>query len=591
MSGSPKTGQYVLLERVGMGGMAEVFRAASVGVEGFERPVAIKRILPNLTADHEFVKMFVDEAKIAVQLQHPNIVAIFDLAREDEDLFITMEYVHGKDLRAILDKVQGKDGREGRLPIEVAVHTTMKVADALHHAHFAHGPTGQPLHIIHRDISPQNVLMSFDGEVKVTDFGLAKAAGRAVQTQVGVVKGKLAYMSPEQLRGQALDYRSDIYGLGVLLWEMLTGVRLFLGRNEQETLRKVYEGKVPRPSALRPEVHPELEAIVMRALAAEPGERFATAEEMQEELTSFSYAVGPSINRNGMAAFMRRLFPSAEPTISSAPPPPAHNPHTLMPPHRQPAPPPKMRVGGGDPDTTTNAKPRVTRAPMPPSPPANLPPPPPPGMLQGPPVRPTPISTPRGPISLDDLEDLAEVDEASQTARPASRAERVTMSRAGAPRPQSRPQSNPLVRSVLEKAIASSNIETARSRPPPPMFDDEEETTVGQLAAYVPARPRVGQEDSVTTTAQTPQVFRRPGRAADPAPATLPPMQDIAPVAHTPVPSIEALIEEALHEPIEFFHPEDAPSGDFTDDEDFEDQPTDIGRLEDFGVDPYRPKR
>ena len=590
MSSTPKTGQYVLLERVGMGGMAEVFRAASVGVEGFERPVAIKRILPNLTADHEFVKMFVDEAKIAVQLQHPNIVAIFDLAREDEDLFITMEYVHGKDLRAILDKVQGKDGRDGRLPIEVAVHATMKVADALHHAHFAHGPTGEPLHIIHRDISPQNVLISFDGEVKVTDFGLAKAAGRAVQTQVGVVKGKLAYMSPEQLRGQALDYRSDIYGLGVLLWEMLTGTRLFLGRNEQETLRKVYEGNIPRPMSLRPEVHPELEAIVMRALSAEPSDRFGTAEEMQEELTSFSYGVGPSLNRNGMAAFMRKLFPNAEPTISSAPPPPP-NPHTLMPPHRQPAP-PKIRVGGPDPETTTNAKPRVTRAPVPP----------PPNMLQGPAVRPTPISMPRGPISLDDLEDLAELDEASQTARPASRADRVTMSRAGAPRPQSRPGSSPLVRSVLEKAIASSNHETARSRPPPPMFDDEEETTVGQLSAYVPARPRVGQEDSVTTTAQTPQVFRRPGKTTAAAPEILPPMQDIAPT-YNPVASIEALIEEALLEPVEFFDADEdeppassdlstgSPPGEFAEDDDFEDQPTDIGRIEDFGRDPYRPKR
>lgn len=581
MSGTPKTGQYVLLERVGMGGMAEVFRAASVGVEGFERPVAIKRILPNLTADDEFVKMFVDEAKIAGQLQHPNIVAIFDLAREDEDLFITMEYVHGKDLRAILDKVQGKDGREGRLPIEVAVHATMKVADALHHAHFAHGPTGEPLHIIHRDISPQNVLVSFDGEVKVTDFGLAKAAGRAVQTQVGVVKGKLAYMSPEQLRGQALDYRSDIYGLGVLLWEMLAGTRLFLGRNEQETLRKVYEGNIPRPMSLRPEVHPELEAIVMRALSAEPADRFGTAEEMQEELTSFSYGVGPSINRHGMAAFMRRLFPNAAPTISSAPPPPNY-PHTLSPPHRQP-PPPRPRVGGPDPDTTTSAK----RAPIPPPPnaPARG------NMLQGPPVRATPLSTPRGSISLDDLEDLAEVDEASQTARPASRADRVTMSRQGAPRPQSLPGSSPLVRSVLEKAIASSNLETARSRPPPPMFDDEEETTVGQLSAYVPARPRVGQEDSITTTEQTPQVFRRPGRASAPMPETLPPMQGIAPT-HNPVASIEALIEEALLEPVEFFDAdEDEPAtGDFAED-DFEDQPTDIGRIEDFGRDPYRPKR
>jgi serine/threonine protein kinase len=281
-----QAGSYILLERIGMGGMAEVFRAASRGVEGFERPVAIKRILPNLAADEEFVKMFVDEAKIAVQLQHPNIVEIFDLAREGDELFIAMEYVHGKDLRAILDKVQGPDGRRGRIPVEIAVHVTARVCDALQHAHFAHSPSGQRLGIIHRDISPQNVIVSYDGEVKVTDFGLAKAAGRAVQTQAGVVKGKLAYMSPEQLRGQAIDQRSDVYGVGILLWEMLTGVRLFLGKNDQETLRRVYNAQVPTPRSVRPELHPELEAIVLRALARDVADRYASAEEMQEELTA-----------------------------------------------------------------------------------------------------------------------------------------------------------------------------------------------------------------------------------------------------------------------------------------------------------------
>lgn len=312
------TANYVLLERIGIGGMAEVYRAAVHGAEGFERPVAIKRILPNLAMDDDFVKMFVDEAKIAVQLQHPNIVQIFDLGREDDELFIAMEFVHGKDLRAVLDR--SKELNEAT-PVGISVYVTMKMCEALHHAHFAHGSSGEPLGIIHRDVSPQNVMLSYDGEVKVTDFGLAKAAGRAVQTQAGVVKGKLAYMSPEQLRGQTLDQRSDVYGVGILFWEMLTGTRLFLGKNDQETLRKVYAGQVPSVRQIVPELHPDLDAICQRALAKDLAHRYETAEQFYDDLSAFMYAVGPVVSSQGISDYMHHLYPQAAPV----PPPPVPN--------------------------------------------------------------------------------------------------------------------------------------------------------------------------------------------------------------------------------------------------------------------------
>ncbi len=526
-----QAGNYVLLERVGMGGMAEVFRAANRGVEGFERPIAIKRILPNLAADDDFVKMFVDEAKIAVQLQHPNIVEIFDLARADDDLFIAMEYVHGKDLRAILDRVQGPDGRNGRLPVELSVHVTARVCDALHHAHFAHGPSGQPLGIIHRDVSPQNVLVSYDGEVKVTDFGLAKAAGRAVQTQAGVVKGKLAYMSPEQLRGQQIDQRSDVYGVGILLWEMLTGVRLFLGKNDQETLRRVYHAQVPPPRTVRPDLHPELEGIVMRALAKEVGDRYATAEEMQEDLTAYLYGVGPSMSTHGVSAYMRRLYPQADPT----PAPSSHPPPQIVADARITA------RGQQRPDPVpaiTNAPPRRREgasAPMRPNRVSEHP-------VEG--------SPGRAPISLDDLEDLVEDVPES---RPVGRVTRVKGAEEG----------SELVRTVLHRAIAASSAQTR----PPPRIEPDEETNRGYVlsheseaappyqphASHQPhqqghhghpvherheTHPPAQQEVSLTSLNQ-PRVFRRPGSSAEP--------RREGSLSAPRVPSIESLIEEALN--------------------------------------------
>ncbi len=303
--------QYELLERIGVGGMAEVYRANALGAEGFERPIAIKRILPNLAEDEDFVKMFIDEAKIAVQLSHPNIVGIFDLGRFGDDYFIAMELVHGRDLRQIQDR-EAQLGR--RMPIEIALHSAMKVCEALHHAHFKGGGglMDDRVFIIHRDVSPQNVLVSYDGQVKVTDFGLAKAAGRAVQTQAGIIKGKLAYMSPEQLTNVPIDQRSDVFAAGTLLWEMLTGERLFLGKNDRETIQNVFQARIQSTRALDPAIPEDLDRVVMRALAKDRDARYRTAQELHDDLEEAAYACNAMIGAPAVSAYMRALFPEAE---------------------------------------------------------------------------------------------------------------------------------------------------------------------------------------------------------------------------------------------------------------------------------------
>jgi len=235
-------GKYYLLERINVGGMAEVFKAKTFGVEGFERLLAVKRILPNIAEDEEFITMFIDEAKIAVQLQHANIAQIFDLGKVDDSYFIALEYVNGRDLRSIFDRMRS---RGEALPIALACHVMMQVCEGLDYAHNKRDGQGRELHLIHRDISPQNVLIGYDGEVKLIDFGIAKAAGKASTTQAGILKGKFGYMSPEQVRGLPIDKRSDIFAVGIVLYELLTGERLFVGETDFSTLEKVLGGRRP----------------------------------------------------------------------------------------------------------------------------------------------------------------------------------------------------------------------------------------------------------------------------------------------------------------------------------------------------------
>jgi serine/threonine protein kinase len=298
-------GKYLLLERVNVGGMAEVFKAKAFGVEGFERLVAVKRILPSIAEDVEFITMFIDEAKIAVQLTHANIAQIFDLGRVSDSYFIAMEFVHGKDLRAIFDRAR-KRGEP--LPVPMACYVIMKVCEGLDYAHNKKDSAGRDLHLVHRDVSPQNILISYDGEVKIIDFGIAKAAGKAGKTQAGILKGKFGYMSPEQVRGLPLDRRSDVFAVGICLYELLTGERLFVGESDFSTLEKVRNVEIMPPSTYNRRIPEELEQIVLKALARDVDDRYQTAMDLHDDLQSFMYTSGNFFARKDLSAFMRKGF-------------------------------------------------------------------------------------------------------------------------------------------------------------------------------------------------------------------------------------------------------------------------------------------
>ena len=298
-------GKYYLLERINVGGMAEVFRAKAYGVEGFERLLAVKRILPQIAADEEFIEMFIDEAKIAVQLNHANIAQIFDLGKVDDAYFIALEYIHGKDLRAIFDRCRSLGETT---PIPQACFVVMKVCEGLDYAHNKRDSSGREMSLVHRDVSPQNVLVSYEGEVKLVDFGIAKAAGKASKTQAGILKGKFGYMSPEQVRGLPLDRRSDIFSMGIILYELLTGERLFLGETDFSTLEKVRNVEILPPSTYNRKISDELEQIVMRALAKDVDDRYQNAIDLHDDLQAYMYTSGEFYSRKDLAAWQKRTF-------------------------------------------------------------------------------------------------------------------------------------------------------------------------------------------------------------------------------------------------------------------------------------------
>src|SRR5581483_919202 len=298
-------GKYVLLERISVGGMAEVFKAKSFGVEGFEKILAIKRILPSLAEDSDFIEMFIDEAKICGQLNHANICQIFELGRVTDSHFIAMEYVWGKDLLQIQNRFRKL--RQTMKP-EMAAFIAAKMCEGLDYAHKKKDATGRPLGIIHRDISPQNILVSYEGELKVIDFGIAKAASRSSKTQAGVLKGKFGYMSPEQVRGLPLDRRSDVFAIGTILYELLTADRLFVGESDFETLEKVRNVACPPVSKVNPKVPPALEKIIMKALARDPDDRYQWGSEMMEDLQSFLMGYEPVFTAKALSSWMRESF-------------------------------------------------------------------------------------------------------------------------------------------------------------------------------------------------------------------------------------------------------------------------------------------
>ncbi len=298
-------GNYFLLEKIAVGGMAELFKAQQRGVQGFQKIVAIKRILPHFSDNEDFVTMFIDEAKLAAQLTHPNIVQIFDLGKAGSSYYIAMEYVNGRDLRTLLRKV-----REYGTPFpeQVAAFVVMKVAAALDYAHRKRGFDDRELKLVHRDISPQNVILSTEGAVKLVDFGIAKAASKASHTVAGALKGKLLYMSPEQATGQPLDNRSDLYSLGLVLFELLTGERCFQADSELGVLEKVRLGRISDLATLNPNVSREMAAIVNKALQKGVDHRYPSARFMERDLRDYLQRQGTPITEHDVAEYMNALL-------------------------------------------------------------------------------------------------------------------------------------------------------------------------------------------------------------------------------------------------------------------------------------------
>jgi TonB family protein len=338
-------GQYTLLERIAAGGMAEVWKARMRGVEGFQKTVAIKKILPHMTDNLEFISMFVDEAKLAAQLSHPNIVHIYDLGKIGREYYIAMEYVEGKDLRSLLNAGRRKGAP---LPLGLALLIAARLASALEYAHRKRDFEDRELGLVHRDVSPQNVLLTFEGDVKLCDFGIAKAVSKAGHTQMGALKGKLQYMSPEQAWGRPVDPRSDIFSLGVVTFEMITGEKLFPGDTEISVLEAVRQGRIRPPRQVNPAVPLDVEEIVLRAVAADPQDRFQSAGEMKARIEGILAALTPAPSHTDLAGYMHRVLddlPIAEPDFNQATPPAAaaadSTPPPVWVPEPEPLPPPQ----------------------------------------------------------------------------------------------------------------------------------------------------------------------------------------------------------------------------------------------------------
>jgi eukaryotic-like serine/threonine-protein kinase len=297
--------RYELLDRIGVGGMAEIFRGKAVAAGGFEKPVAIKRILPHLSQDRRFVELLIAEAKVLSLLKHRNIVQIFDVGLGDDGkYFLVMEYVDGKDLRAVQT---GLEARRRRMPFDLALHIGAEICEALEHAHSARAPDGKSMSLVHRDVSPSNVLLSRAGEVKLTDFGIAKRAEQ--ETTHGAVRGKFAYISPEQARNEAVDPRSDVFSVGIVLWELICNRRLFSGLGDLEALRAVREAQVPRPTEIDPSLSPEVDAMLMAALARTPKNR-PTAGQLGARLRSLRYSLEVTVG--DPAAELARIIDTAD---------------------------------------------------------------------------------------------------------------------------------------------------------------------------------------------------------------------------------------------------------------------------------------
>ena len=294
------------MKRLATGGMAEIYLARSRGITGFEKIVVLKRILPQLATQPEFVRMFLDEARLAAALQHPNIVQTYDIGEEGGDYFMAMEYLHGEDVRTLMKTLRAQ---KRYLKRDHALRIGVDVCAGLHYAHVKTAPDGQPLNIVHRDVSPQNVIVTYEGSVKLLDFGIAKAAGRG-ETKYGTLKGKIGYMSPEQCRGEPLDRRSDVFAVSILLYELTVGKRLYRGTSEFEVLKRIVEGTVAPPRSLEPDYPEALEAIVMRGLEKEPHLRWQTTREMGQALEAYAHEARIGLSTMALGSYMEEVFGS-----------------------------------------------------------------------------------------------------------------------------------------------------------------------------------------------------------------------------------------------------------------------------------------
>lgn len=298
-------GKYTLLNRIAVGGMAEVFLARQEGLEGFEKTICIKRIRPHLSSQPNFVRMFLNEAKLAAQLNHPNVVQIYDLGRVNDSYFIAMEYISGRDMSRIIPKAE-KAGIP--FPMIYALRIASNVCEGLYYAHTKADAYGNPLNVVHRDITPENILVSFNGTVKIVDFGIAKANTQLEQTRAGEIKGKLSYMSPEQCMGHVLDARSDIFSFGSVIYEWITGYKLFTGENEMAILKSIIDGKIYPPSYFKEDVPEAVERILMKSLDKDKSKRYQSAWEMQFDIDTYLASSEFTPSNIHLSNFLKQIF-------------------------------------------------------------------------------------------------------------------------------------------------------------------------------------------------------------------------------------------------------------------------------------------
>jgi len=509
-----KLGKYELLRPLASGGMAELYLARQSGLGGFQKTVVVKWLHPQFATDDTVVKMFVDEARIAARLNHTNIVQIYDLGEANGDYFIAMEYVAGRNLR----EIQAREKELGRyMPYGLVAYVISRMCRGLYHAHVFKDESDRPLEIVHRDVSPQNVLLSFEGEVKLADFGIAKAASRAAETQAGILKGKVAYMSPEQVEGKPVDARSDIFSAGILLYELTCRRRLFRRNSDFATMRAVIKDPIPPPSAVMEDVPDEIEMIITRALARDPAQRYPDAQQMHQELEHAIRANGWTVGASEAAEFMVEMFggdgweeetvriPADEDPLTGAErgdPTPSAETSPSMPSHRAfiEAPtvitPEQGRSGfakdlGDDPPTTPH------------------------GQVRRPPAARFPVepATVIGPPSFDDIQD----DGVEQTSP-------------GIPAHLEEVPTSPSIEEVHVQSSALSAPAPATTTPdppgPPPAPPAIPPRPPARPAGPPPSSPRAGQALRATSSG--------PSTIPDSPPAGMNPLEAVAPPAHPP---------------------------------------------------------